>query len=218
MMEKEFDLLVFIGRFQPFHLEHKRIIDIALQKSRHVLVLIGSAGKARTVRNPFTYQERKRMIQKNYPSRYFGEGSVWTSDDKALVFRPLFDKTYNDAAWIKQVQDNVISVAMDIANPSQSDQLFRPNGIKQLKIGLIGAAKDHTSFYLKIFPQWDSVNVNIETELNSTEIREAWFTGVKKPYGLDLVPDSVNEFMFEEFMSGVEGGFVDTNYFKQLQN
>jgi bifunctional NMN adenylyltransferase/nudix hydrolase len=37
-MEKEFDLLVFIGRFQPFHVEHKRIIDTALQKSRYVLV------------------------------------------------------------------------------------------------------------------------------------------------------------------------------------
>jgi len=53
--EKEFDLLVFVGRFQPFHKEHKRVIDIALEKSRHVLILVGSAGKARTIRNPFTY-------------------------------------------------------------------------------------------------------------------------------------------------------------------
>ncbi len=65
-MNKEFDLLIFIGRFQPFHNEHKRIIDIALQKSKNVLVLIGSAGKARTVRNPFTFEERRDMIHDTF--------------------------------------------------------------------------------------------------------------------------------------------------------
>lgn len=34
------DLLVFIGRFQPFHNEHKRVIDVALEKAKHVLVLV----------------------------------------------------------------------------------------------------------------------------------------------------------------------------------
>ena len=62
-MTKDYKLAVFICRAQPFHKEHKRIIDIALAKAEHVLVLIGSAGSGRTLRNPFTYAERYTMIQ-----------------------------------------------------------------------------------------------------------------------------------------------------------
>jgi len=208
MSQKEYDLLVFIGRFQPFHNEHKRIIDVALEKSKHVLVLIGSAGKPRTIRNPFTYAERKQMIQKNYPSRWVGEGSEWSTDDGALIIRPLFDKTYNDAAWIKQVQDTVKGVALDIANPSQAGKVFQTSGMGHLKIGLIGASKDHTSFYLKMFPQWSSVDVTIENEINATEIRNAYLSGAMNPYGMNLVPGSVLEFFKE---------FAKTSYYEQLQ-
>ena len=66
MTNKKFDNLVFIGRFQPFHVEHKRVIDIALKKSNNVQILIGSSGKARSVRNPFTFEERRDMIAQNY--------------------------------------------------------------------------------------------------------------------------------------------------------
>ena len=109
MNNKEFDLLVFIGRFQPFHLEHKRVIDIAMERAKHVLVLVGSSGKARTVRNPFTFGERKKMIQQNYPAPMFGEGSEAYALPEytvpKLIIEPLYDKVYNDSAWIMQVQD-----------------------------------------------------------------------------------------------------------------
>jgi bifunctional NMN adenylyltransferase/nudix hydrolase len=161
-MIREFDLLVFVGRFQPFHMEHKRIIDIALEKSKNVLVLVGSSGKARTIRNPFTFEERKEMI-----SGAFGE--AWASQ---LFIKPLRDKTYNDAAWIKQVQDVVLETALYVANDGNS---FHTNGYKDIKVGLIGASKDNTSYYLKMFPQFRSVNVTIETDLHATSIRENYF-------------------------------------------
>lgn len=161
--QKDFDLLVFIGRFQPFHNEHKRIIDIAMERAKHVLVLIGSSGKARTTRNPFTFEERRHMIQGNYPSPIFGEGNetytLQPFHTPKLVIKPLYDKMYDDTAWIKQVQQIVDGVALDIANPGESGRIFRANGLKDVKIGLIGAAKDNTSYYLKMFPQWDSVDV-----------------------------------------------------------
>lgn len=213
-MSKKFDLLVFIGRFQPFHLEHKRIIDIALTQSKYVLVLVGSSGKARTIRNPWTYPERKRMIQENYPSRYYGEGSEWSTDDSALIIRPLFDKTYNDAAWIRQVQDIVKSVALDIANPGQVGKVFQPNGINKLRIGLIGANKDHSSFYLRLFPQWDSVDVPIQQDINATNIREAYFSG--QDWNTDLVPENVRRFMYSEYSPGLEYGFCHTGFYETL--
>ena len=193
-MEKEFDLLVFVGRFQPFHNEHKRIIDIALQKSKNVLVLVGSAGKARTIRNPFTFEERGDMIR----------GSFDTSDQLNLIIKPLYDKTYNDAAWINQVQSIVKDTALDVANDGNS---FRASGYNDIKVGLIGASKDNTSYYLKMFPQFKSVNVEIENDIHATTIREKYLdTSLLRP---DKVPDSVTKFLVE---------FAGTKEYSQLNS
>jgi bifunctional NMN adenylyltransferase/nudix hydrolase len=181
MTEFEFDLLVFIGRFQPFHNEHKRIIDAATALSKKVLILVGSSGKARTIRNPFTFAERRDMIQHHY------------SDN--LIIRPLFDKTYNDSAWVKQVQHIVSSTALEIHN----DGGFHNDGIGNMKIGLIGASKDASSYYLKLFPQYNSVNVDIQTDTNSTDIRKTYFEdGFIVPY--NNVPENVQDFLNCDFL------------------
>jgi bifunctional NMN adenylyltransferase/nudix hydrolase len=171
--------LVFVGRFQPFHNEHKRIIDIALQKSKNVLVLVGSAGKARTIRNPFTFGERKHMI-----SESAGAGD-------RLIIKPLYDKTYNDAAWIKQVQTVVLDTALHVANNGSS---FHASGYNDIKVGLIGASKDNTSYYLKMFPQYQSVNVAIEADVHATAIREDFYEN-EVVYGSDPLPGNVINWM-----------------------
>lgn len=192
-MEKEFDLLVFVGRFQPFHNEHKRIIDIALQKSRNVLVLVGSAGKARTIRNPFTFDERRKMILDSY----------FDSEPK-LIIKPLYDKTYNEAAWINQVQHIVKDTVLDVVNNFNS---WRASGYADAKVGLIGASKDNTSYYLKMFPQFRSVNVEIEADLHATSIREKYLdSSLLRP---DQVPESVTKFLVE---------FAGTEMYEQLHN
>lgn len=165
-----FDLLVFIGRFQPFHNEHKRVIDIALSKARNVLILVGSAGSARTVRNPFTFQERSNMIFEAFDPY----------QQARIRVKPLFDKTYNDSAWTKQVQDIVTKTAIALNN---SDG-FNLHGTG--RVGLIGASKDHTSYYLKMFPQWDSVNVPIHYEVHATEIRESYYEDQEVSMAPDL--------------------------------
>jgi bifunctional NMN adenylyltransferase/nudix hydrolase len=204
-MEKEFDLLVFVGRFQPFHNEHKRIIDIALEKSKNVLVLVGSAGKARTIRNPFTFQERKDMIRGSYFLNQAGmdDGSYDRNIDLRLIVKPLYDKTYNDAAWIKQVQTIVLDTALDVANNGSS---FRASGYNDITVGLIGASKDNTSYYLKMFPQFKSVNVEIENDVHATDIREAYLNGDLEWGGeLDLrntdLPYSVKDFLYDFYIT-----------------
>ena len=208
-MDKEFDLLVFIGRFQPFHTQHKHVIDIALQKANKVLILIGSSGKARTIRNPFTFDERKEMIHKSFLDYDLDasndvDGCVATS---RLIIKPLYDKTYNDAAWIKQVQDIVKDTTLRIMNPSG----FMASGLNDAKVGLIGASKDNTSYYLKLFPQWGSVNVPINTMMHSTAIRDGFFSGKMKRHELitNELTTPVANFMFNEF--------AHTDEFAQLQ-
>lgn len=211
--DNHFDLLVFIGRFQPFHKEHRRIIDIAIQKSKHVLVLVGSSGKSRTIRNPFSYQERRQMILENYQR----ENDNDERNLQTLYVRPLFDKTYNDNAWIKQVQDNVTSVAMDIANPGQIGRNFKAAGMGDLKIGLIGASKDNTSYYLKMFPRYDSVDVPIEADTHSTRIREAYLDDALSPEGAEYVlPNNVLDFLISDPEGNITG-FNTTAEYAQLQ-
>jgi bifunctional NMN adenylyltransferase/nudix hydrolase len=199
-MEKEFDLLIFIGRFQPFHVEHKRIVDTALEKAKHVLVLVGSSGKARTVRNPFTFEERKRMIVESF--------SFINGEQNRLIVKPLYDKTYNDTAWINQVQTIVKETALDAVNNFG----FHVSGLNDAKIGLIGMAKDHTSYYLKMFPQFESVAVPLCREMHATAIREGFLDGTMQKHELfanEITPNVAN-FMYNEFML--------TDAYKQLRS
>jgi len=194
MEDKEFDLLVFVGRFQPFHNEHTRVIDIALQKSKNVLVLVGSAGKARTIRNPFTFDERKQMIRDSF--------GFTNGEQNRLIIKPLYDKTYNDAAWVKQVQEIVKDTTLDVIN----NYGFHVSGYNDAKVGLIGASKDGTSYYLKLFPQYKSVNVEIENDVHATAIREDFLENRK--VSMDC-PVSVRRFLMD---------FHSTDTYAQLRS
>lgn len=187
-----FDLLVFVGRFQPFHVEHKRTIDEALKRADNVLILVGSSGKARTTRNPFTYEERVQMISNCYSD------DLIVGSKRRIHFQPLYDKTYNDSAWVKQVQDVVKKTALEIANKGG----FPNHGTADIKIGLIGASKDHTSYYLSLFPQWGSVDVGIVNELHATYIREGYLEGRFQKHEIitNEVPTAVAKFLFDEFL------------------
>lgn len=88
----KYDLVVYIGRFQPVHSAHVEIIRRAQREAPRVLVLVGSAFLPRTYKNPFTYEERAKMIKEATPE---------------VVVAPLFDSMYNDQAWAAQVQAQV---------------------------------------------------------------------------------------------------------------
>jgi len=151
-----YDLLVFIGRFQPLHMGHQEVIDRSHKLAKNVLVLVGSAGVARSVRNPFTYQERAAIIKKIYPDVHVDS---------------VHDHTYNDAAWILEVQQKVAELVKTGARYSNADKFQKIE-----KIGLIGCSKDHTSYYLKLFPDWHSEAVEFVNPLNSTDVRKLMYT------------------------------------------
>jgi nicotinamide-nucleotide adenylyltransferase len=53
---------LYIGRFQPFHRGHEKIINKMLKECYLVIVGIGSAQEFNTERNPFTFEERREFI------------------------------------------------------------------------------------------------------------------------------------------------------------
>ena len=156
---KKYDFLIFIGRFQPLHLGHCRVIDHALKLAETVLVFVGSANEVRSFRNPFTFNERKEIIEATYPNRV-----------KVIA---LDDNMYNDENWIKQVQEKVRKSVVNNISGNTSDVTL--HGLNDVKIGLIGCERDHTGYYLNLFPDWGNEKVNFLNPLNATDIRNKYF-------------------------------------------
>jgi len=156
---KNFDYVVFIGRFQPFHNGHQMIVDEALKVAdRKVIVLIGSVNKPRSIKNPFDELQRTEMIFNGYAP----------AEKEKIRVGYVEDNMYNDDAWIRNVQE---AVAKIILTDGWTD--YPP------KIAIIGHEKDETSFYLKFFPQWKSINIEPgehEKEIHATDIRELLFS------------------------------------------
>jgi bifunctional NMN adenylyltransferase/nudix hydrolase len=159
-----YDLLAYIGRFQPFHNGHKAVIDHALTLAHRVAVVIGSHDKPRSPKNPWTTDERIAMIRAAYKG------------DERISFVPVWDYTYNLDHWLTAVQMSVISTA------------FRVWKADSYKIGLIGFDKDFSSFYLHHFPQWENVRYEPETLINATDIRDAYF-GIGTLPTPDIAPE-----------------------------
>jgi len=60
---RKFPYAVVIGRFQPVHFGHQRLIEEGLRAAERVIVVVGSDRKPRSVKNPFTFDERERMVR-----------------------------------------------------------------------------------------------------------------------------------------------------------
>lgn len=159
----EFDFLVFIGRFQPFHQGHKAVIDEALKRAKRVIVVVGSAKGPRTLRNPFTFDERIQMIRGSYVDAAALAGDLPPLN--RVLITPMLDLPYQDQQWITNIQMSVQGLVVQYHS-----------GAAPPRIGLIGHSKDETSYYLKMFPTWASVAVENFKGLSATDLRGEIFS------------------------------------------
>lgn len=156
-MKNKYNLIVYIGRFQPPTLAHISIIDNALSLADNVLVLMGSAYRARTFRDPFTALERKRFFLRYY------------KNEKRILFEAIPNSNYDFNWWLEKVQS-----------------IVKEKFPKAEKIAVIGHEKDSSSYYLNYFPQWSFINVpELEAGLSATDIRNTFFTKGFTKKGLD---------------------------------
>jgi len=145
----DFDYLVFIGRFEPFHNGHLAVARHALGRAQKLIFLVGSADTPRTIKNPWSVPERTVMIQ-----------SALKDVADRLIVRPLRDHLYNESHWIAAVQRTVAeAIKADGGDATQA------------RIGLVGKDKDASSYYLREFPQWQLVDVKHTETLSATELR-----------------------------------------------
>jgi bifunctional NMN adenylyltransferase/nudix hydrolase len=173
---KEFDYLIFIGRFQPMHIGHLQVINKALELSDNLIVLVGSSYIPSTIKNPWCFGERVAMIASTLSSDLLPRVSI----------EALEDIMYSDDAWIRQVQEKVASTIF-----SQEGKSGKFRFSHDLKIGIIGHSKDESSFYLRLFPQWTQVSHEMDEVVHATDIRAILFENKNILYLRGLLPSSV---------------------------
>jgi bifunctional NMN adenylyltransferase/nudix hydrolase len=170
-MNKKYDIIVFIGRFQPVHNAHLEIIKKASEIAEKVVLIVGSAFQPRTYKNPFTEHDRIVMVD-----------MVCTENNirKNVCIDYISDSIYNDQAWAIKVQQ-IVDGYITKSNP---------------KIGIIGHDKDESTFYLSMFPQWERVHVDLIESLHSTDIRDLYFRkDANMNFIKGVVPSSIFKFL-----------------------
>lgn len=173
-MSYEFDFAVFIGRFQPFHAGHLQVVQEGLRRAERLIVLLGSAWQARSPRNPWSHEERERMMR----------AALSAADNERLLVSPLMDVPHNDDAWVRNVQATVAGLVT-----AHHRSPHRP-----ARIALIGHEKDHTGFYLSLFPQWQAIAVPNYRQISATPLRDRLFAAAPAPAQLaeeGLLPAAV---------------------------
>jgi len=108
---------LFVGRFQPFHKGHLKVIQNASKKYNQVIVGIGSSQYGFTLDNPFTADERKLMIEK----------SLKTIDVKNYTI-VLIPDIHNHPKWVNHILSIVSDFDVVLSNNSLTKQLFSEKG------------------------------------------------------------------------------------------
>lgn len=158
--QKDYDYAVYIGRFQPFHYGHLHCVSEALAQVRKLIIVIGSVGQARSIRNPWSFAERKQMIR----------GSMTRSQLSRTIFVGVADSLYEPGQWRAAVRTDVNAAIFNDQNGLQNSQA--PT------VALIGHFRDCTSQYLKQFPEWKTISVNDCQQIHATQIRSGWFDAI----------------------------------------
>ena len=163
------DVSVYIGRFNPFHNGHAHVLKRALETSKLVIVLVGSSGQSRSLKNPFTFIERKSMIMQWHESVRRYHHAVPLGD---LMVLPIRDYPYNDTLWIRQVQSTVKKAVAEF-NVHCSRAPLKD-------VYLTGSDRDESTWYLQSFSQWqqdfvEPHRVNNTLNVSATDVRKWLF-------------------------------------------
>lgn len=126
---------VFIGRFQPVHIGHVGVVKRALDSHERVIICVGSANRGSRTDNPFTFNQRVRLW----------EHELTDEELERVQFVKIDDALYKDNEWVAQVRHRV-SRAIQATHGLD----YSPT------VALVGHEKDHTSYYLRFFPEWES--------------------------------------------------------------
>lgn len=105
---------LFIGRFQPFHKGHLKDIKDALKECDEVIIAIGSSQHSHTADNPFSFEERVRMIEDTLSAEGIEKYTVFAVPDINYDFK-----------WVEHVETLVPKFDIVYTGNAKTEKLFK---------------------------------------------------------------------------------------------
>ncbi len=109
--------VLFIGRFQPFHLGHLKLITHIYDQHITLQIGVGSSQYHHTLQNPFDYHERTEMIQRSLKDSEINRFLLYAVPD-------IHDPTH----WVEHVQRIIPDFNQVVTTNSFTKQLFEEKG------------------------------------------------------------------------------------------
>ncbi len=114
---------LLVGRFQPFHLGHVDAIKFALDKVENLWLGIGSSNRSLEKNNPFSADERKKMIQSSIDSGI--------SKKIQIFYIPDLE---DHKKWIENIDEIVPKYDMVFSNDEMTHHLYSKRNMKVISI------------------------------------------------------------------------------------
>ncbi len=124
-MKTKYATGLLVGRFQPFHNGHLWLISHALRSVDTLVIGIGSTN-VEDQDNPFSYEERKKMIATVIREEGLG--------DRVIKIVPL-DDFYDDEKWFKNTIKLAGKFDVIIGNNEWVNGIFEKRGYPILRVG-----------------------------------------------------------------------------------
>ncbi len=126
MKAKPSNIALFIGRFQPFHNAHLVNIKNILKKNGSLIIGIGSSQESSTLKNPFSYNERKQMISNALKKEKIRDCRIYPIPD-----------LYEDKKWVSHIVDNLPDFDVFYSGNVWTLRCLKKHGHKARKISII---------------------------------------------------------------------------------
>ncbi|MEM0143250.1 MAG: nicotinamide-nucleotide adenylyltransferase [Candidatus Parvarchaeum sp.] len=115
--------ILFIGRFQPFHNGHLKTLISFYSNKDTIKIVIGSKQESFTYKNPFTYDERKQMIERSLKKNNIANFKIYGLEDK-----------HSDINWFKELQNLVNKFDILYSGNTKVISIFKKYGVNVRKI------------------------------------------------------------------------------------
>lgn len=123
---KKYKVGIVIGRFQPFHLGHKFLIEEALKISEKIIIGVGSSNIS-NLQNPYSLKKRKRFLQD-----FIREEGL---NFKIFKIVPLVDD-FDDDVWFSKLLNKTGKFDVGIGDNEWVNGIFAKNNIPIVRVGL----------------------------------------------------------------------------------